>query len=60
MDWLAAHWSDIIEIALQVLGVASLVARMTPTEADNKVVDAVFGFVHFFGLTRKAPPAPPA
>ena len=59
MDWFVAHWQDILEIALQVLGAASIVARITPTEADNKVVDAALGFIQFFGLNRR-PPAPPA
>lgn len=46
------------ELVLAVLGLFSAIARVTPTEADNKVVDFVLGIVHTFGLTK--PPAPPA
>lgn len=44
------------ELVLAVLGLASAVARVTPTEADNKVVDFIFGIIHTLGLTKPAPP----
>lgn len=52
MEWVTAHWSDLLEIALAALGVASMIARVTPTEADNKIVDKVYSFVHLLGFTK--------
>ena len=36
---------------LAILGAASAVARVTPTKADDKVVNKICGFVHKIGLT---------
>jgi len=58
VSWVVANWADIGSVVLAVLGAASLVARLTPTEADNKVVDAILKVVHGLGLTK--PAAPPA
>lgn len=52
MDYLMEHWKDILEVGLQVLGVASVVARLTPTEADNKVIGSIYGVIHKLGLTK--------
>lgn len=52
MDYLMEHWKDVLEVGLQVLGVASVVARLTPTEADNKLLEKIYGFVHALGLTK--------
>lgn len=61
VSWLVANWADVSSVVLAVLGAASLVARITPTEADNKVVDLLLKVVHGLGLTKPpAPPAPPA
>lgn len=52
LNWTMEHWKDIGEVGLQVLGVASVIARLTPTEADNKALDAVLTVVHKLGLTK--------
>lgn len=44
-----ANISSILEIVVQVIGVASLVATMTPNEADNKAVDFVLNIVNMLG-----------
>lgn len=53
MDYIITNWADLLQIALAVLGVASLIAKLTPTEADNKVIEKIFKVVHTFGLTKK-------
>ena len=58
MDYLLAHWRDILDVGLQTLGVASVVARLTPTQADNQVLDKIFLVIHKLGLTKPTPPAP--
>jgi len=50
MDFLTgANLSGILEIVVQLVGVASLVATMTPNEADNKAVDFVLNIVNMLG-----------
>ena len=45
----SANISAILEIVVQIVGVASLVATMTPNEADNKAVDFVLNLVNMLG-----------
>ena len=53
VNWLVAHWQEVGEAVLAVLGAASMVAKLTPTEADDAVVQKVLDFVHMLGLTKK-------
>ena len=50
MDFLTgANLSGILEIVVQLVGVASLIATMPPNEADNKAVDFVLNIVNMLG-----------
>ena len=50
MDFLTgANLSGILEIVVQLVGVASLIATMTPNESDNKAVDFVLNIVNMLG-----------
>ena len=44
-----ANLSAILEIVVQLVGVASLIATMTPNESDNKAVDFVLNIVNMLG-----------
>ncbi len=50
MDWFLAHWQDVVEIALAVLGAASLIAKLTPTKLDDKWIGKIINWV---GLAKK-------
>lgn len=52
MDWLTAHWTELGQAALALLGLFSIIAKLTPTEADNKVLDKLLTVVHALGLTK--------
>jgi len=49
MEWLIENVNVVYDIVVQVVGVAALVATLTPNESDNKVVDAVLKFVNLLG-----------
>ena len=50
MDFLTSiNISGILEIVVLVVGVASLIATMTPNEADNKVVDFILNLINAVG-----------
>ena len=40
-------------VILAALGLFSVIAKMTPTEADNKVVDFLYKIVNFLGLNKE-------
>lgn len=44
---------DIVQQVLIILGAFSVLAKMTPTEADDKIIASIFKFVNLLGLTKK-------
>lgn len=53
MEYILAHADDLTALLFALLGVFSLIAKLTPTEADNKVLDKILAVVHMLGLTKK-------
>lgn len=53
MEWLQLHWAEVIQAVLAVLGAASIVAKLTPTQADDAFVDKILTVIHALGLTKK-------
>lgn len=53
LDFITTHAGDLSAALLALLGAFSIIARLTPTEADNRIVDALLKAVHALGLTRK-------
>jgi hypothetical protein len=51
--FITANATDLLTLLAGLLGVFSLIAKLTPTEADNKALDAVLKVVHALGLTKK-------
>ena len=49
MEWLTTNGSAILELVIQIVGVASLVATMTPNVSDNKAVDFVLNIINLLG-----------
>jgi hypothetical protein len=41
---------EYIELALAIVGVASIIATMTPTDIDNKVVSMASKFLHLLAM----------
>jgi hypothetical protein len=54
MEWLVAHWQEVFVAVTAVVTAASAVANLTPTQADNKVVDAISRVVNALALNFKA------
>ena len=49
MTYIIENWDTIGEIALQVVGIAALVATLTPTDTDNKVINLISKLIHTLG-----------
>ncbi len=52
MEWIVNNAGDLVTALLSVLGTASVVARLTPTQADDAIIQKVLDFVHLVGLTK--------
>lgn len=44
MEWLMAHYKELLEVVAYVIAATSIVVKLTPTPKD----DAVFGKVYSF------------
>tara|TARA_R110002051_G_scaffold80323_1_gene144205 strand:- start:260 stop:436 length:177 start_codon:yes stop_codon:yes gene_type:complete len=49
MEWLTTNGAALFEIVVQIVGVAALVATMTPNVSDNKAVDFVLNIINMLG-----------
>ena len=56
--YVVANWDVFVSVALQVIGLASVIVKLTPSPKDDSVLAVVVGVVSKVALTPK-PPAPP-
>ena len=49
MEWITSNWGNLYSIITQVVGVAALVATLTPNTSDNKAVDFVLNIINMRG-----------
>jgi hypothetical protein len=52
IGWITANGSQIIVAVLSILGGFSIIAKMTPTQADDKVIDGILKFIQVLGLKK--------
>ena len=52
-NFLKDHGMEMMELLLAALGLFSVIAKMTPTKADDKVVNFFLSIIHKLGLTKK-------
>lgn len=50
--WLQLHGAEAMAAVLAVLGGFSVLARFTPTQADDKAIQFILDIVHKIGLTK--------
>ena len=50
MEWLTVeNVENWLSLAAQVVGVAALLATLTPNTSDNAIVDTILRVINFFG-----------
>lgn len=45
LQWIAAHWDEIVQVYIGLVGVASIVVKLTPTLKDDTLLKDVIRFV---------------
>lgn len=53
LQFLHDHLSDILTAVTSIVTAASVIANMTPSDADNKIVAAIAKFVDMLALNFK-------
>lgn len=54
IDFITVYGPTVVQALLAIVGGASVIARLTPTEADDKVVDAVLRFLNLVAFNKPA------
>lgn len=49
MDWIIANWAQVAEVLVGVVGIAAIIATMTPNSSDNKAIDFLLNIVNAVG-----------
>ncbi len=52
LNFVLTHGAEIAGAVLAILGGFSVLAKFTPTDADDKVLAAILKVVHTLGLTK--------
>ena len=52
IEWLVSNWSITITGVLAVLGGASILAKLTPTQSDDKIIAAILKVINVLGLSK--------
>lgn len=53
-SWVMAHYADIIQIWLQIIGLASIIVKLSPSLADDDVLKNILRFTgKYLALNRK-------
>ena len=55
MEWIVAHWQEIMLAITATVTAASAIANLTPTDADNKLVEGLSKLVNALALNFKKP-----
>jgi len=53
MEWIIANWETIVAIITGIVTTFSVIAKLTPTETDNKIVGWLLKFVDFLAINNK-------
>lgn len=48
MQYIMDNWASIVEIILAIIGLASIIVKLTPTTSDDKILAKVKNFVSRF------------
>ena len=54
LEWISIHWAELIELYLAIIGVASIIIKLTPTVRDDLWLKKILQFIgKYIALNRK-------
>lgn len=57
VGWVTSNWDELVKLVLQVIGIASVIVRFTPTLKDDDVLKGVVRFLgKYVALNRTSGP----
>ena len=56
ITWFGGNWDKVVEIILAVIGLASVIVKMTPTLKDDNILKGIIKFIgKFIALDKYGP-----
>ena len=53
MEWLIENWDKILLALTSIVTGASIIARLTPTKKDDKVIEAIMKLINVIAINPK-------
>lgn len=53
IEWIQSHADDLVQLALAAIGLASIIAKLTPTPKDDNLVKKLVDLVNAIALNPK-------
>ncbi len=54
VSWITANWASLVQLYLAIVGVASIIVKLTPTVKDDNILKGFLRFAgKFIALNRK-------
>ena len=50
MEWINAHWTDVLAIIAAVIALATAIVKITPTQKDDNILAKVIKVLSVFSL----------
>lgn len=50
MEWITAHWKDVLAVIGGVVSVCSLIVKLTPTQKDDTVLAKIIKILAVLGI----------
>ena len=45
IEWVRNHWDEVVQIYLAIIGIASIIVKITPTIKDNEILEKIIKFL---------------
>ena len=58
VSWFTSNWAEIIKVYLQVIGLASVIVKLTPTLKDDDVLKNIIRFLGKYVALNRGPGTP--
>ena len=50
MEWITAHWKDVLAVIGGVVSVCSLIVKLTPTQKDDTILAKIIKILAVLGI----------
>lgn len=53
MSWILTNWTNLLDVIAYLIAISSIIVKITPTNADNIILDKIITALKVFSLYKK-------